>query len=70
MRRNLRLTITPFSYILMFYAEGKDRPADFLQKQEIWPVGNRFPLARRGKCRPRRCARTGQASPQLRRREG
>jgi hypothetical protein len=40
MRRNLRLTITSVTYILMFYAAGKEVPADFLQKQEMWPAGN------------------------------
>jgi len=40
MRRDMRLTITPFTYILIFYPEGKEGPADFLQKQEMWPAGN------------------------------
>jgi len=48
MRRVFRLTSTPFQYILIFYAEGKEGPADFLQKQEMWPVSNSFPLAPAG----------------------
>jgi len=40
MRRDMRLTITPFTYMLMFYLEGKEAPADFLQKQAMWPAGN------------------------------
>ena len=42
MKRDMRLTGTPFTYILMFYAAGKEAPADFLQKQERWPAGNSF----------------------------
>jgi hypothetical protein len=42
MRRNLRLTITSITYSLIFYAAGKEAPADFLQKQEMWPAGNSF----------------------------
>ena len=48
MRRDMRLTNTPFTYILIFYPEGKEGPADFLQKQEMWPGGNSFPLAPAG----------------------
>ena len=48
MRRVFRLTSTPFQYNLIFYAEGKEGPADFLQKQEMWPVSNSFPLAPAG----------------------
>ena len=43
MRRDMRLKNTPFTYILIFYPEGKEGPADFLQKQEMWPGGNSFP---------------------------
>ncbi|HEX7198669.1 MAG TPA: hypothetical protein VF213_04310, partial [Dongiaceae bacterium] len=43
MGRNFRLTITSLTYILMFYAAGKESPADFLQKQEMWPGGNSLP---------------------------
>jgi hypothetical protein len=30
--RDIRLTITPFTYILMVYLEEREEPADFLQK--------------------------------------
>jgi hypothetical protein len=43
MGRNLRLTITSVTYILIFYAAGKEAPADFLQKQAMWPAGNSSP---------------------------
>jgi hypothetical protein len=43
MRRDFRLIFTLSTYILIFYAAGKEGPADFLQKQEMWPGGNNLP---------------------------
>ena len=41
MRCDIRLTITLFTYNLIL--EGKDEPADSLQKQAMWPRGNSLP---------------------------